>query len=218
MTNFTIQPGEKMPQDKLEQLKKINDAFSKTSNFSKYLIDLRQLFQIEEVQVTSESKLYLAGFLEGEASINISTKKLSTGKFGLIVDPEFNVTQHVNGFKTLYLALEVFKTGRIRHKSSSNATLVLTIDNRQSLEKKVIPFYEQYVVPFSYSEKVKRVAKFKTLLELFNKGAHKDLEQFLNQILPIWDEMRKQKGQINETFNSLEQAQDYARNFKKSLK
>nr|2EX5_A Chain A, DNA endonuclease I-CeuI [Chlamydomonas moewusii]2EX5_B Chain B, DNA endonuclease I-CeuI [Chlamydomonas moewusii] len=206
-----LKPGEKLPQDKLEELKKINDAVKKTKNFSKYLIDLRKLFQIDEVQVTSESKLFLAGFLEGEASLNISTKKLATSKFGLVVDPEFNVTRHVNGVKVLYLALEVFKTGRIRHKSGSNATLVLTIDNRQSLEEKVIPFYEQYVVAFSSPEKVKRVANFKALLELFNNDAHQDLEQLVNKILPIWDQMRKQQGQSNEGFPNLEAAQDFAR-------
>lgn len=218
MSNFIIKPGEKIPQDKLDKLNEINKAVKSTKDFSKYLMDLRQLFQLDEVQVTSESKLFLAGFLEGEASLNISAKKLTNAKFGVVVDPEFSVTQHVNGVKVLYLALEVFRTGRIRHKGGSNATLVLTIDNRQNLEQKVLPFYEQYVVAYSSPEKVKRVANFKALLDLFNEDAHKDLEQLVNKILPIWDQMRKQKGQSNESFSSLEVAQDYVRNYKKGIK
>lgn len=215
MHPFTLKPGEKMPEEKLQQLKKANEEYSYSKDFSKYLKDLREIFHIEKVQETTESKLFLAGFLEGEASLSISAKKLSTAKFGLLVDPEFNVTQHVNGFSVLYLALEIFKTGRIRHKQGSNATLVLTIDNRRSLEEKVIPFYENYVVVFSSYEKKERLSNFKYLLKLFNDGAHLDLERLVNEILPIWDKMRKQKGQSNEVFENLETAQLYARNFKK---
>ena len=53
-----------------------------------------------------------------------SAKKLKTAKFGVIVDPEFSVTQHINGICHLYAALSIFKTGRIRHKGGSNATFV----------------------------------------------------------------------------------------------
>ena len=31
----------------------------------------------------------------------------------------------------------------------------------------------------------------------------------LYKILPLWHKMRMQVGQVNQTFNSLEQAQDY---------
>ena len=215
MSNYMLNPGEQLPKEKREELKRINKEYSDTRDFPRYLVALRDLFPTEEIPVTSESKLFLAGFLEGEASLNISAKKHNNAKFGVLIDPEFSVTQHVNGFKALYLALNVFKTGRITHKSGSNATLVLTIDNRQSLEEKVIPFYEKYVVVYSSPEKQKRLVNFKAVLELFNNKAHTDLDQLVNKILPIWDQMRKQKGQSNETFSDLETAQKFVRNFKK---
>lgn len=211
--NFKLQAGEKIPDETLEKLKTANKSYSNSKNFQKYLSDLREIFQVDKVEVTTETKLFLGGFFEGEASLNVSCKKLDTALFGVIVDPEFSVTQHVNGFSTLYLALETLKAGRIRHKIGSNATLVLVIDNRQTLEEKVVPFYESYVVPYGSKEKVRRLKKFKTLLDLFNRDAHKNVSPFLNEILPIWDEMRQQRGQTNESFRSLEDAKTFVLNF-----
>jgi hypothetical protein len=72
-----------------------------------------------------------------------------------------NEVQHINGICHLYAALSIFKTGRIRHKGGSNATFVFVIDNRVSLEDKVIPFFESYVVPYASFEKVERMQTFK---------------------------------------------------------
>lgn len=142
--------------------------------------------------------------------MSIGAKKNSTGKFKVYLDPEFNVTQHINGIANLYLVLSYFKTGRLRHKTSSNATFVFTIDNRLTLEQKVVPFYENYLsATFGTPVKKRRVWIFKTLLRLFNEKAHLDLERMLFEVLPLWNAMRMQIGQKNETFKSLKDAQDY---------
>lgn len=214
--SFILQPGEKMPQDKLEQLQLVNEKYSQTGDFPKYLNDLKQIFPVQDNPVTTEAKFYLGGFLEGEGSLSVSAKKLKTAKFGILVDPEFTITQHVNGFENLYLALKIFQTGRIRHKSGSNATLVLTIDCRQNLEQKVVPFYESYVIPFGSVEKAQRLKKFNKCLDFFKSGVHKDKAKLITQMLPLWDEMRRQKGQSNETFKSLQDAQNYVRDFEKT--
>lgn len=213
----TLQPGEQITPEMLERLKQANERLSKSKNFTQYLLDLKEMFQIsQEPKITTESKLFLAGFLEGEASINVSTKKLTSAEFGLLIDPEFSITQHVNGFATLYLALKVLQAGRIRHKTGSNATLILVIDNRRTLEEKVIPFYKQYVVPYGSAEKIRRLAKFEKLLELFKKDSHRQYDLFINEMLPIWDEMRKQKEQSNQSFADLEEALTFVRNFCKN--
>lgn len=211
---ITLKPGELIPPKILEKLKKANSDYSQNKNFTKYTEDLKDIFKIsQEPQITTESKLFLGGFLEGEASINVSAKKLATAEFGVLLDPEFSITQHVNGFSTLYLALKVLKAGRIRHKTGSNATLVLIIENRRTLEEKVLPFYRQYVEPYGSVQKVQRLAQFEQLLELFNKGAHRDIRLFTYKMLPIWDAIRKQKGQVNESFPSLEDTQAFVLNF-----
>lgn len=207
-----IQPGEKISEDFLAKLAAINAQYSKKKDFTKYQLDLMTLFDVPMPKINARTVHYLAGFVEGEGSLNVGAKKNSTGRFKVYIDPEFSITQHINGFANLYLALCYFKTGRIRHKSGSNATFVYTIDNRLSLEQKVVTFYENYLSSsFGTPVKKRRVWVFKKLLELFNEKAHLDLERMLYEVLPLWNAMRMQVGQTNETFKSLEDAQDYVR-------
>jgi hypothetical protein len=216
-TNFYCAPGEKLSEQVKEALNNANSNYSKSKDFPKYSRDIEAIFKLTGEQraknMTTEHRLFLGGFVEGEGSLNVSAKKLANAKFGILIDPEFSLTQHVNGVVNLYDAMSVFKTGRIRLKSGSNATLVLTIDNRRSLEEKVIPFWESYVAPYGSFIKQQRLLTFKKLIQLFNANCHQDLNCLLNEILPLWDEMRMQRGQSNETFQSLEDAQNYVKCF-----
>jgi len=170
--------------------------------------------RIPNIQV--KLSFFFGGFIEGEGSLNLSIKKHENSKFGIMLDPEFSLTQHINGVKHLHDALAIFKTGRIRYKSGSNATLVFIINNRTSLENKVIPFYENYILPYSAPSKSERLKTFSSVLNLFKKNAHLDINQFVNLMLPLWDKMRMQKGQSNESFVSLKEAQDYAKTYFKN--
>ena len=155
-------------------------------------------------------KTFYGGFVVGEGSINVSIKKSTSALFGILLDPEFSITQHVNGFEFLFAALYLFETGSIHYKSGSNATLVYRIDNRTSLYEKVIPFWETYILPYQYSEGQQRIILFKRILFFLEQKKHKDKAFFVNKMLPIWDKLRKQKGQINQTFPSLEAATEFA--------
>ena len=215
-------PQEKLQEELLEELKKIN-ANKKDGNFPSYLKKVEHLFKIETEgkspkSVTKEKKFFLGGFIVGEGSFNVSAKKGESSPFGLMLDPEFSITQHVNGASLLLLALRLFGTGVIRYKSGSNATLVFRIDNRRSLLSTVIPYCEEYCQPYSSLEWEQRKNQFKKLLLLFEQGHHKNLEGFKDQMLPIWDKMRKQINQSNSSFTSLEQAQEYVLNYVMSKK
>lgn len=211
--SFRLQPSEALSKEMLGKLEHFNKKYKTSADFSIYLQNLGNLFGVSTVEVTEDQKRFLGGFMEGEASMNVSAKKNTNALFGMLLDPEFSITQHVNGFSTLYLALSIFRTGRIRHKHGSNATLVFVIDNRQCLEEKVLPFYEKYVKPYGSSAKAERFENFIKILEYFKKNGHKDLKTFRDEMLPIWDAMRMQKGQSNQTFESLEAAQQYVTNF-----
>lgn len=214
--SFRLQPSEALSKEMLDKLQQCNDKYKTSADFSIYLQDLGNLFGVSTVKVTEEQKRFLGGFMEGEASMNVSAKKHKNAMFGMLLDPEFSITQHVNGFSTLYLALSIFRTGRIRHKHGSNATLVFVIDNRQSLEEKVVPFYEKYVKPYGSEAKAERFKNFIKILALFNEDSHRDFNKFRDEMLPIWDAMRMQKGQSNQTFESLEAAQQYVTDFERS--
>ena len=189
------------------------NSISKKKSFLHYKQEILQIFGLKSLtQKSTACQFYLGGFLEGEGSLNVGAKKNQTSKFKVYLDPEFNVTQHINGISNLYLAMYVFQTGRIRFKSGSLATFVYTIDNRRSLEDKVIPFYEEYVNPYGSEVKKKRLLIFKQLLNLFKTKAHLNLDQMIHKVLPLWDQLRMQKGQKNESFKSLLEAQNYVKN------
>lgn len=207
-----LKSNEKVSELILNKLKKINNDYSKTKSFSKYKLAIQEIFKLNTfIKINIEAKYYLAGFLEGEGSINVGIKKNNSTRFKLYLDPEFNITQHINGISNLFLAMIIFNTGRIRYKSGSNATFVYTIDNRKSLEEKIIPFYENYVNKYGSQVKKNRLILFKQLLNLFNKKAHLNFEQMVFEVLPLWDKLRIQVGQFNESFKNLEQAQEYVK-------
>lgn len=212
--SILLKPSEKLPQNIIDGIKEANATIKKTANFQHYKKTIRKLLQCPEYIPMSEmQKYYLGGFIEGEGSIVVSAKKGKNCKFGAYLDPAFNVTQHVNGAKHLYECLCFFGTGRIRYKSGSNATLVFEIDTRQSLQQKLVPFYSEYVIPFACNAKRKRFQNFCVLLDAFDQKKHLEFRSFLYELAPIWDEMRMQKGQLNETFVSLEDFQQYCLEF-----
>jgi hypothetical protein len=211
------EPGEKLPQMIIDKLQKINQE-RKKHDFPWYVDQLETLFQLSNLpkSITEKTKLVLGGFFIGEGSINVSAKKDKQASFGLVLDPEFSLTQHVNGVLHLLIALCIFQTGRITYKSGSNATLVFTIDNRRSLIEKTLPFCEKYCKPYSSVFWQERLETFKELLELFSANVHLDLNTFGEKMLPLWDKMRKQRNQINASFSSIKDAKIYMNTFVQS--
>ena len=190
----------------LNQLKK-----QKKKSFFWYKTSIKALFKISKTPKKSVMhKTFLGGFIAGEGSINVSAKKSPNASFGIIIDPEFSITQHLDNFFFLFGALVLFETGSIHFKEGSNATLVFRIDNRRSLIEKVIPFWETYILPYQSIEQQQRMKSFKEILLSLEKKKHKEQGSFVGQILPLWDKLRKQRGQKNETFPDLETAKNFA--------
>lgn len=209
-----LKPGEKLSVEILNQLKETNAKINKTKNFDEYLKSMQRILQLPDYKPLNESqKYYLGGFLEGEGSICVGAKKGKGCKFGAYLDPAFNVTQHVNGAKHLFECLCFFRTGRIRWKAGSNATLVFEIDTRKSLQEKLVPFYKEYVIPSASEAKKTRFERFCYLLDAFDQKKHLEKDTFIYELGPIWDSLRMQKGQKNETFKTLEEFQQYCFNF-----
>lgn len=213
--SYSLPPGEKFPPEMLQSLKSANAQYAKTRDFEQYRRKMATLLGHDpDANIGTESlKHYYGGFLEGEASVLVSVKKSEGSRFGAYFDPEFNVTQHVNGSLHLYFCLCYFRTGLIRHKNKSNATLVYTIDNRQTLKEKVVPFYREYVNPNACRPKRERFENWVKMLDLFDQDAHLDYKRFVYEMGPIWDKMRMQKGQKNETFPSFEDFEQYVYHF-----
>nr|AKZ21136.1 LAGLIDADG homing endonuclease [Prasiola crispa] len=207
--SINLLPKQKVSTFILSELQKAN---KNTSNFSLYKKAIKKIFKLNTESShcsysTKNHNFFISGFLVGEASINVSAKKNATSKFGMVLDPEFNIAQHINGICYLYAALSLFNTGKIYFKSGSNATFVYKISNRESLYTKIMPFYEKYVYNFMCETHKQRIKIFSEILVLFKEKNHTDILFFKNELLPRWDLLRKQKTQSNESFTSLIQAQ-----------
>lgn len=177
-----------------------------------YAKELRQLFLKPGAlhpTVDTEMKYWFAGIIEGEGSMNISLKKAENAKFGLLIDPEFSITQSSLSAEVILTALDIFKTGRVSWKQGSESTLVYRIGSREKLLKEVCPFYEKYCIKYGSATKNKRYELFKQFLLLMEQKKHTDLESFCSELLPIWSELRVHLSS-KTSFLTLKDAQDYA--------
>lgn len=197
----------------IEKLKKLK-AQKKDLSLTDFVKKLQELFLIDKIaKINTDYKRFLGGFILGEGSLNASLKKKNELSFGVVLDLEFSVTQTFYGISHLINLITVFNTGNISYKVGSNATFVFDISNRKSIFEKVFPFWEKYILPYQTNFEAKeRFLKFKQMKDLFDNNAHKEVDGFLTQMLPLWDSLRKQKGQSNQSFESLEAAQNYVKN------
>ena len=127
----------------------------------------------------SELKYYLAGFIDGEGSFNVSFKPHPSMKLGWVADPAFQVYQHKDNVGILQLISEVLHCGYIRPKSPTSDVMVLTVDNRRTLQEKIVPFFSKYQL---LSNKRADFEKFKKVLSLMEQKAHLSYEGFVKVI------------------------------------
>jgi hypothetical protein len=74
----------------------------------------------ENENFSENYKFWLGGFIEGEGSLVISVVKLSKAAHGILLQPEFNVTQHESGLDILNNFKLLFNNkGQIHKKSGS---------------------------------------------------------------------------------------------------
>ncbi len=94
-----------------------------------------------DLQFSEAQKYWVAGFIEGEGSTNISFKKQKNMKIGLRPCPSFSVTQHTKRVTSLYLVKSVLKDiGRIYPKPGRPEIMVFEVTNLKNLNTIVIPF------------------------------------------------------------------------------
>lgn len=211
-----LKPGRLLPAKIHQEIRLINAAREK--DFPEYIKNLKDLFgHKKQHALTDQYKSSLAGFVLGEGSINVSAKKIKGRKSPergresscLRLDLEFSVTQHANKASILIDLCVLFDAGHIRHKKGSNATLVFTISNRKIIGERVIPFYESYLFPYMTNADKQRFFLFSKLHSYSQNKLHLNRETFSEEMLPLWDALRQQKGQKNESFPNLEAAQLY---------
>ena len=87
---------------------------------------------------------YFAGFVEGEGCFSVSIKPHKQMRFGWVVDPMFSIYQHKKNRNILEIFQKELQCGYIVEKQGNPEVLVLVVDNRRTLEEKIIPFFNKY--------------------------------------------------------------------------
>lgn len=166
----------------------------------------------EPPEVTEAYKQYLAGFIEGEGSLNVSIKKQQSSRMGCYVDPEFSVSQHNRAPENLFGLVKVFQTGVVtpgKEKQGPGSKADFSIGDRRAIREKVIPFYKQYVFPYCSAYLKERVLKFEMLLAYYEQGFHLKMETLLEKLAPLSFELRSSKASGNIAFKNLAEFEDY---------
>lgn len=130
--------------------------------------------------ITNQMYLYfLGGFVEGSNSISVTVNK--NFKYGINLQPVFNVSQHKNGLDILYSFKLLFEgAGSVVEKSGSPDIYVYTLKGYKQIIKYVIPFLETYVQPFSC--KKEEYAIFKEVVMLSSEGKQRNKEDLIELV------------------------------------
>ena len=146
-----------------------------------------------------ELGFFLAGFVEGEGSFNISLRRKPDYKVNWQVVMSFNVSQ--KDPMVLYLLQKELGCGIIKMRKIDKL-YSLDITNPKDIIQKVIPYFYKY--PVQSDSKVKNFSIFCEIAKLMEKGQHRNLKG-LRKILELREKInegkgRKRKYEISDIF------------------
>lgn len=167
--------------------------------------------------IKNQSYLYfLGGFVEGEGSNSVSITININFKYGINIQPVFNVTQHKNGLDILYSFKELFESGSVVEKSGSPEIFVYTLKGYKQIIKNVIPFLETYVQPFSCKKEEYNL--FKSIVLQSSEGKQKDKDSLIEMVKLVYTIQGKGKNRKRELSEILEIIEDKTVYFNKMNK
>lgn len=155
---------------------------------------LDQFHQISP-QIHTKYKYFLAGFIEGKGSYSISIKNRTKS---IRIDPEFNISQHINGIVHLIACMNLFKTGNICLETGKRNIFVFKITNRRALKEKFVPYYKKYILPYTCEQKKNNFQLFSLVLNLLEQKVHLNPEELALKILPIVYKMDVHKSKAQK--------------------
>lgn len=154
---------------------------------------------------------FLGGFVEGEGSNSVSVTIHKDFKFGVNIQPVFNVSQHKNGLNILNSFKELFEgAGSVVEKSGSPDIFVYTLKGYKQIIKYVIPFLETYVQPFSCKKEEFDI--FKEIVILSSLGYQRDKNNLIYLVKLAYNLQGKgktRKRELSEILKIIEDKDSY---------
>ena len=153
------------------------------------MVIMRSVRTISRKGLTREELgFFLAGFVEGEGSFNVSLRRKSDYKVNWQVVMSFNVSQK-DPFLLKVLKVQL-KCGIIKVRKRDNL-YSFDATNPQDIIQKIIPYFKKY--PVQSDSKKKNFAIFCKIAELMGKGRHRD-QIGLRLILNLREKLNEGKG------------------------
>ena len=142
-------------------------------------------------QIPQELGYYLAGFVDGEGSFNVSLRQKSDYHLKWQPVLSFNVSQR--DLTNLLTLKEVLGCGIIKRRKDGVYSLDITTPSNVIL--KVIPFFQRF--PFRSEKAQKNFAIFCKIAALMNLGNHKHIEG-LKKIVSIRETLNVGAGRTRK--------------------
>lgn len=150
------------------------------NNVKIHNIETNQQERIESLVKNNNYKYWLGGFIEGEGSLTISIVKNNKLRWGFALQPEFNVTQHISGLHVLYSFKHLFDNlGSVHKKSGSENVWVYVLKGIYNVKTHALPFYEEYVTPFSSKYKYEQLENVKYIVNILHNNARQSMDKDL---------------------------------------
>ncbi len=142
--------------------------------------------------LSDETGNYLAGFVDGEGSFNVSIKKVNDRKLGWRVGACFNVSQRERHI--LELLPQTIGCGTIRRRW--DGVHYFEVNSYQDLDEKVIPFFRKYQL--RSPSKRETLVTFAKICEMMCVGQHLTSEG-VREIVTLRDQMNNEVSKRHRT-------------------
>lgn len=139
-------------------------------------------------QVPEHIGWYIAGFVDGEGSFNVSLRKKSDYVIGWQPILSFNVSQRDK--KMLELMLSTFECGIIKQRKK-DGLYSYDVTNPTEIQEKVVPFFERF--GFISENKQENFRLFRKIAELMKLKKHLRPKGF-KELLLLRKKLNKGKG------------------------
>jgi len=130
---------------------------------------------------------YIAGFVDGEGSFNISLKKRNDYEKDWKITASFNISQKDRVI--LAWIKNIFGCGTLRERK--DGIVYYEVTNVSSLIEKIIPFFIRF--NFISANKKRNFSIFKRIVEIMSQKEHLESEGF-KKILELRETLNEGKG------------------------
>lgn len=141
----------------------------------------------DQLRIASSDGWYIAGFVDGEGSFNVSIKKRSDYEHQWKITASFNISQKDR--KVLEWIQSVLHCGSIRERN--DGVLYYEVTTVASLQKVIIPLFTAF--PFHSEKKENNFLIFKEIVHLMSIKNHLN-PKGLHEILILRESLNEGKG------------------------